>query len=317
MGFRLAPRKVAPLPPQPGWSPVFVHFGSGSPCLGESVDGEDERVCFRNFSSPFSHTGNVDKSHQQGLGQWGRGDHSAQRGRDDSPKRTQYILLIYSLFIILILYYTHFPLSRCARIPEPCPDEMAALTDDLSAARPALHACVRSLNALGAEDLRRLAVRTLRAGGRDGAPEASNNAEEHLVSGLAFIFRAATRAGAASDDLAARLGAQTNLSPDACTVLAECYGASRSEQGDGGSGGGAVAAAKVMGLGKFVSLDWKVGVGIKSSNCENLCAPYVSLLVRVSRDGKVEAHSMELSIEEFGNFAESLKECSAAMSSLG
>ena len=35
MGFRLAPREVAPLFSSAGWSPVFVHFGSGSPSLGE------------------------------------------------------------------------------------------------------------------------------------------------------------------------------------------------------------------------------------------------------------------------------------------
>ena len=35
MGFRLAPREVAPLSSSAGWSPVFVHFGSGSPSLGQ------------------------------------------------------------------------------------------------------------------------------------------------------------------------------------------------------------------------------------------------------------------------------------------
>ena len=37
MGFRLAPREVAPLSSSAGWSPVFVHFGSGSPPLGRVV----------------------------------------------------------------------------------------------------------------------------------------------------------------------------------------------------------------------------------------------------------------------------------------
>ena len=35
MGFRLAPREVAPLSSSAGWSPVFVHFGSGSPSLDQ------------------------------------------------------------------------------------------------------------------------------------------------------------------------------------------------------------------------------------------------------------------------------------------
>ena len=58
MGFRLAPREVAPLSSSAGWSPVFVHFGSGSPSLVQ-VLGDGERVCFRNFNTAFSHTGKV------------------------------------------------------------------------------------------------------------------------------------------------------------------------------------------------------------------------------------------------------------------
>ena len=59
MGFRLAPREVAPLPPQPvvpRFRPFWVRF---SP-FGGRVEGDDGRVCFRNFNSPFSHTAKVD-----------------------------------------------------------------------------------------------------------------------------------------------------------------------------------------------------------------------------------------------------------------
>ena len=59
MGFRLAPREVAPLPLSrlvPRFRPFWVRFS----LFGGSVEDEDERVCFRNFNSPFSHTGKVD-----------------------------------------------------------------------------------------------------------------------------------------------------------------------------------------------------------------------------------------------------------------
>ena len=60
MGFRLAPREVAPLPPQPVGPPFSSILGPVLPLLfGPSVD-DGERVCFRNFNSPFSHTGKVD-----------------------------------------------------------------------------------------------------------------------------------------------------------------------------------------------------------------------------------------------------------------
>ena len=46
MGFRLAPREVAPLSSSAGWSPVFVHFGSGSPALGEGLTGTMNEFAF-------------------------------------------------------------------------------------------------------------------------------------------------------------------------------------------------------------------------------------------------------------------------------
>ena len=60
MGFRLAPREVAPLPPQPVGPPFSSILGPGFSLFGPSVEDDGERVCFRNFNSPFSHTGKVD-----------------------------------------------------------------------------------------------------------------------------------------------------------------------------------------------------------------------------------------------------------------
>ena len=59
MGFRLAPREVPHFLLSrlvPRFRPFWVRF---SP-FGGRVEGDDGRVCFRNFNSPFSHTGKVD-----------------------------------------------------------------------------------------------------------------------------------------------------------------------------------------------------------------------------------------------------------------
>ena len=58
MGFRLAPREVAPLPPQPVGPPFSSILGPVLPLWAECED-DDERVCFRNFNTAFSHTGKV------------------------------------------------------------------------------------------------------------------------------------------------------------------------------------------------------------------------------------------------------------------
>ena len=58
MGFRLAPREVAHFLLSrlvPRFRPFWVRFSR----FGGRVDGDDERVCFRNFNSPFSHTAKV------------------------------------------------------------------------------------------------------------------------------------------------------------------------------------------------------------------------------------------------------------------
>ena len=88
--------------------------------------------------------------------------------------------------------------------------------------------------------------------------------------------------------------------------MSQCYGAQN----------GGDRLNKVLGLGKFIGMDWKVGVAVQSSNCDNLCVPYVSMVVRISKSGIVEAHSMELSMQEFGDFATSVKEMQSAMEGL-
>jgi hypothetical protein len=192
----------------------------------------------------------------------------------------------------------------------------------LQAARPSLNACVRDINALcaraGREDLSRLALHTLRESADEHlAAETLVAKYGDLLAGLQFVFRGAAKAGLAGGDaLDAKLQAHTDLSVDARAVLCQSYGAhyaALSGKKEGEGGGGAAAAVKVLGLGKFVGLDWKVGVGVQSSNCVNLCTPFVALNLRISVDGRVQTHSLELSIEEFGNFASAVKECSKAM----
>lgn len=186
------------------------------------------------------------------------------------------------------------------------------------AARPTLHACVKDINELCAKDrndLSRLTLHTLRES-MDGVISSETLVEKYgdLLAGLQFILRGAARAGFTGKELDQRLGAQTDLTDDARAILCQAYDSHRGSMSNGSSDG-AAAAVKMLGLGKFVGLDWKVGVGVQSSNCANLNTPFVALNVRISVDGKTETHSVEMSIEEFGNFAVAVGECSKAMES--
>lgn len=184
---------------------------------------------------------------------------------------------------------------------------MTSFAQDISSARPSLHSCIRDINTLcekSPEDFSRLVMHTLRdsTAGGDTFSE-----QRQLIPGLQFLLGAGTKNEVTADNLNKQLHAYTDMSDAAVDIMCQCYGA---QSGGGGD------AAKVLGLGKFVGMDWKVGVGIQSSNCDNLCAPYVSLVVRISKSGIVEAHSMELSMEEFGNFATSVSEMQNAMDNL-
>jgi hypothetical protein len=58
--------------------------------------------------------------------------------------------------------------------------------------------------------------------------------------------------------------------------------------------------ADALSIGKLLSLDWKLGVSVKSNHCDNLAAPFVTIFIKVA-DGndKISAHSFELTISEF------------------
>ena len=187
---------------------------------------------------------------------------------------------------------------------------MSSFSIDIASSRPSLQSCIRELNALcegSTDNFSRLVLHTLREESRSTGEDVIRD-NSHLIPGLQFILGAGTKNKISSDDLNAQLRAYTDLSDTAVDIMCQCYGA---QKGDCNS-----SATTLLGLGKFVNLDWKVGVSVQSSNCDNLCVPYVSLVVRISKSGIVEAHSMELSMKEFGEFATSVKEMQLAMEGL-
>ena len=72
--------------------------------------------------------------------------------------------------------------------------------------------------------------------------------------------------------------------------------------------GAASASWKGLSMGQFVSMDWKIGLAVSSSHCDNLNSPYVSLLLKVAhRDGHTTQHPFELSVPEFMEFRKVFK----------
>lgn len=61
-----------------------------------------------------------------------------------------------------------------------------------------------------------------------------------------------------------------------------------------------MAPAAGISVGKLVDFEWKIGVAVAGTECKNLKVPYVRVLLHVDgADGRVEAHTFEMSISEF------------------
>jgi len=70
-------------------------------------------------------------------------------------------------------------------------------------------------------------------------------------------------------------------------------------------------------IGTLVDFQWRLGIAIKSQNCNNLGVPYVSILLKVAdSDQKVASHTMELTLAEFHEFAKKFNDMSNLMEAL-
>mmetsp|Transcript_381 Transcript_381/g.521 ORF Transcript_381/g.521 Transcript_381/m.521 type:complete len:80 (-) Transcript_381:61-300(-) len=78
-----------------------------------------------------------------------------------------------------------------------------------------------------------------------------------------------------------------------------------------------MTAREVLGLGELVDMHWRLGISMKSSNCTNLATPFVSVLLKVADSDKKEtAHTFEMTLAQFQDFARNLHDISNLMESL-
>lgn len=70
-------------------------------------------------------------------------------------------------------------------------------------------------------------------------------------------------------------------------------------------------------MGKLTNFQWKIGVAMASNTCKNLFDPYVSIRFDVQEDdGTVNAHTAELSFDQFREFKASMEKTARAMDSI-
>lgn len=70
-------------------------------------------------------------------------------------------------------------------------------------------------------------------------------------------------------------------------------------------------------MGKLSNFQWKIGVSMASNNCKNLYDPFVSIRFDVLEDdGTVNAHTGELTFDQFRELKSCFEKAARAMDSI-
>jgi hypothetical protein len=84
------------------------------------------------------------------------------------------------------------------------------------------------------------------------------------------------------------------MTGDVAQLLAACFTQYQSQAA------ATPAETRTLNIGQLVSMDWKLGVAVQSSNCKALRVPYVSIVMRISdQEGNTKCCPMELTVPEF------------------
>ena len=140
-------------------------------------------------------------------------------------------------------------------------------------------------------------------------------AVESAVNAVIFIFRGVISESIPADVLGEPLSKSTGLSEAMVGLFVQTW----DKQSKGGKltatdGEQLSATQQCLRLGRLVKMSWKLGVGLASTHCKFLGAPFVSLVLEVaSSTGEVTSHSLELSLDEFQDFAKTFRDISQAL----
>eukprot|EP00937_MAST-01D_sp_MAST-1D-sp2_P002045 g2045.t1 len=139
----------------------------------------------------------------------------------------------------------------------------------------------------------------------------SRDEVQSATNAVEYLCRGAGQHCASASDLGDALDSRTELDTGVIEAFARRHEASAREAAvqtsamvaAAGGEGGAGAPWQGLGVGTFVSMEWKIGLAVRSSHCDELNAPYVSLLLKVAdRAGHTTQHPLELSVAEFVEF---------------
>ncbi|XP_031554957.1 COMM domain-containing protein 6-like [Actinia tenebrosa] len=138
--------------------------------------------------------------------------------------------------------------------------------------------------------------------------QAGIDCDAKLVSNvITYIFRSSAKAKATPNQLIEELSAAMIWEESSLAVIKHIW----NEQGNFLCSPDLV---KTLNVGQLVDMRWKLSIGMSSSICRNLNAPYITLLITVSdSSGNLKSKSCELTVSEFKKFSSLMREMSSML----
>lgn len=128
-----------------------------------------------------------------------------------------------------------------------------------------------------------------------------------IFNTICYIFRIAARTKLTADKLSDELSASSVWKEPTLSVFKRVW----DEQGR-------VLCSQdlkqVLSVGQLVDIKWKLNIGMSSSCCRSLNAPYIAMVITVADpSGNLSVHSMEMTVTEFKKFSNKIKDMSSVL----
>ena len=131
-----------------------------------------------------------------------------------------------------------------------------------------------------------------------------------VVNGLTHVFRSAALGKLTPESLYNELKANAALKEEVLATLKRVW----TQQGHLLSNSN---LSQSFNVGQLLDIQWKLSVGMSSSNCKGLNSPYITALVKSTDSfGKISSNSFEMTLSEFKKFANEMRDISSIMETM-
>ncbi|XP_045203244.2 COMM domain-containing protein 6-like [Mercenaria mercenaria] len=135
------------------------------------------------------------------------------------------------------------------------------------------------------------------------AKETDLQKTQNIINALIYTFRSAARNRTNIEEFTAELASSMVFSDTTRTTLCNLWSMQGKQLMSCSLGD------HVLGVGQLIDVQWKVGMAVSSDTCRQLNSPFVTLTLTVADSGgNLKTHPLELTMDQFRNFTNQLKE---------